>query len=344
MFEAITELLTSQGERRMKFNFVKLVFALSALGFATTGYTQPPISSMGPEPVANNYGINALNSIRGWHINGAAVYDRFSNNGTNYARNFTATTLVGTNRYHNINARNHWGWDAGIGYYIDCADMDFNFDYFIINTSDTSSVTGPAVFPISDTVLIGASDVASGEARFSYSTAALTAGHQVRLTPVFSLFYYGGVRYGHYSRNISIDASMPGRDIDLNRGVSFNGYGPTFGINGETYPFYYFEFPGFSISGGIQTSFLYGNLKSSSRDFVTDFLALNHFPTTKIVAPILSGSLALNYLWMINGWGLKTTLGYQDTVLFGVNKTDGNLVAETNASFQGFYLNFTLRF
>jgi hypothetical protein len=332
----------------MKFQFAKLFFAVSVLGFTAVSFAQPPESTVGPEPVYN-YGNNFLNSIHGWHVNGGTFINRFSSNGTDYAASIVGTPLTGNEveTLYPVGTRNHWGWNAGVGYYLDCADMDFNFDYYTIDATDSNSVTGNGLFPI----ILNEGDVPStsvnGQIAYSYSTSALTVGHQLRPSQFFTLFYYGGVRYAHFSKNLTTSGNGGASGKLANLGSSFNGWGPALGINADTYPFYYF-LPYLSFSGGIQTSFLYGNSKSYARaltDTDGDFSrVLIHYPTNRIVAPVFTGSLAVNYLFLMNGWGLKTTVGYQDTVLFGVGRSSALLFDETNSSFQGFYLNFTLRF
>lgn len=321
----------------MKFKLLKLALVLSSV-YATTVYAQNDTAT-----VPQSGGYNPMNSVHGWHINASALWERFSNNGTNYAEVLAFPPNREISNYENISTGNHFGWSAGIGYYIDWMDSDISFNYFTLNTSDHDHVSGPIVQLLSPVnVVIGTGTEASGTTRFNYTSAALTGGHLLRLSPFFDLYYYGGLDYTHFSKNMSVYEAGGTEKYDVKFGTSYNAWGPTFGIDGECYPFYYYELPNFSISGGVQASLLYGTRKEYFRAKEVNFTTIDNFPTTNIVVPTVGGDLAVNYLFQMSAWSLKTSIGYQAVELFGVSTDYRD--SDVNASFQGLVVNFTVRF
>lgn len=308
----------------MRINLAKNAVAVSVLMFL----------SMSSNAIAGPNSPSSPN-LSGWSVNLGGSYQQFSNNGTAFAEN-------SLNRTYNIDPDYHFGYNLGLGYHVPSKDSDIGLNYTHLNTSDKTSVWSDGLSLTTDTV-VGPFGWVSGKNDFKYDSVDLTAGHQVGLSPSFGLNYYGGLNYTHLAKDMTLYGTNPGVDYTNNLGTNFNGFGPTFGMDGECHPFES-SYPRFSVTGGVKASALYGTMTGYSRVNDNGIRSSDSIPNEKTVVPGVGAKLGLDYDLPLTGMNLKTELGYQLTEYFGVTKSSNYASTSTNASFQGAYLNLHARF
>ncbi len=327
--------------------YARLLIALSALGFVTAANAQLTPDYDTPAYVSNG---GPFSSLHGWHINGGMLFNKFSNNGTEYVTqqliNPNASLVV--NNIFSLNTQNHLGYMAGIGYFYDGLDSEIDLSYSQLNSSDTSTVHGANLFSLVDSP-VGLSAWETG--RNSYASMSLTGGHLVRFSPFFDFYYYGGLNYTHLSRNFDVFVPVTGLiNFPGAFGTSFNGFGPTFGLNGSIHPFYFCDWTNFTLSGELQASFLYGTVTSYARNRFQEIgdpelRTLIRYAPVKGIVPAFTGKLALNYIIPMPIASLMITGGYQAIDLLKVTKDSQDFLSNlSNAALYGFYLNFTAVF
>ncbi|VVC76426.1 hypothetical protein AQUSIP_17390 [Aquicella siphonis] len=265
----------------------------------------------------------------GWSFKVGLPYQKFSNNGTEYASSY--------DREYNIDTDYHLGYNLGIGYYLASKGSTINLDYTRLHATDSDSV-------YLDDLTIFQNPVtnATGKIKYSYDSVDLTAGHSVSISPTFDLYYYGGLNYTHLAKDMIIS----GNDVDdfytRKSGTDFKGIGPEFGVDGTCRPIP--STPGFGVVGGLKTVFPYGNMSGYLRDYENDDVFNEHIPDTKIVAPGIGAKLALQYDFPTAGMNWSTQLGYQSTTYFGVTKDSSYSGTVINTNFQGLYFNLAGKF
>lgn len=279
-----------------------------------------------------NYYNNYNTAFNGWHGFIGINYEQFSNNGTAFAES-------STNRLYNIDPTYQTGYNLGIGYLIPGKESDANLTYSHLHTSDSNSAWAPSlsVSPGS----LGPVTWASSKLTFDYNAVNLTAGHMINYTPNFKANYYGGLNYTHLAKDMTIRGSGFGNEIYNDVGTSFNGFGPTFGMDGYCTPFN--NYPNFNIIGSVNPTLAYGTMTGYVRTNFNDVRNSEGIPDEKIVVPIINSKLALNYDLPYKTTKLNFQLGYQLTELFGVTR-ETSYTNSVNASLQGAYFNVGIGF
>lgn len=293
------------------------------------------LAAPNPPQYVNPYNSNSLISnynYSGLHAYAGVNYQQFSNNGSTFAESSTGKS-------YNVSPNYHAGYNLGIGYLIPNRNTDFALSYSYLHTSDSSNAWAPSL-TLSPTGL-GPVSWASSSLTFNYNTVDLTAGHRFQLDNTFDINLYGGLNYTHLSRDMSTYGEGLGNEIRVSVGSSYNGYGPTFGVDGYCHPSA--SSPNFSIVGGLKPTVLYGTMSGYVNTNVNDVRLSDNIPNEKIVVPAIGAKLGLNYDLSYRKTDFNFQLGYQATTYFGVTK-DSTYNNTTNASLQGVYFNVGFRF
>ena len=131
-----------------------------------------------------------------WKLSAGLNYQEFGNNGTQYA-------TQDSNKEFNVDTDYHTGYFLDWMYHLEEKDSDVGFDYNHLRASDSSSLTGNNI-QIQPGGL-GTATWASGMTTFTYDSFDLKAGHTVKLSPSFSLGYYGGLNYTRLEKELVSD-------------------------------------------------------------------------------------------------------------------------------------------
>lgn len=312
----------------MKRYLTKVAASLVVFGLGTT-------TSYADNGYTNVY--NPYFGLGGWTFKIGFPYQKFSNNGTNFASN--------TKNDFNIDTSYNWGYNLGIGYHFPVSGTDVNLDYTNINSSDTHRIWRNDLL-LEGGGLTGPFGWGSGKIEFDYESLDLTAGHAFVVNPSFAINYYGGLSYLHLTKDMTIEGRNVFNRAVIEGGTSYKGFGPTFGIGGSCYPFA--MAPQFSVIGDVKASFYYGTLDSYDRlfDHNIDFshTFVTHLPDEKVVVPGVNAKLGLNYVFPVQGMRINTQLGYSLSDYFSVTKDSSYSASNSDISFQGPYFTAAITF
>jgi opacity protein-like surface antigen len=270
----------------------------------------------------------------GWDVTVGINYARFSNNDSSFAESDAF------DNYHEYNINNgyHVGYNFGLGYHMPSKGSDLRLDYMHLSTSDNAHVETDDLYIVSGPV-----NSASGKLSYDLDKWDLSAGHNIDLTPKFSVGYFGGLNYTSLDREMTIygtDAEFDNHSAKV--GTEFRGVGPMFGMTGYCHPMD--SYPMFDVFGGVSTAFPYGNLSTHKRVYENDEYDNSDIPSEKMVVPVIGAKLGVEYTVPFNNnVQLNMQLGYQSTTLLGVAKNYSGDNA-SNVTEQGFFFNLNPRF
>lgn len=302
----------------MNFRLTKIAFAISLISLSTTSLAQDELTP--------------------WNIKLGFQYQQFSNNGSKFAE----TT---TGNHYNVSPGYHGGYDFGIGYQLPRLNTEIKFNYMHLTTRDTSSVWANNLFLVGGSTDLGPITWAAATNKLTYDSFDLTAGHMIPITPQFSMGFYGGFNYTRLDRDMRSYGNGFDNDFRVSVGTAFNGFGPTFGAYGECDPFDIYGYPDFHVFGGAKGSFLYGTMSGYVRTFSNGDFHIENIPNDKIVVPAVGANLGIGYDFRLGShYKLNTSFGYSLTEYFGVTRDSTYGSSTNNASFQGLFLDFNLKF
>jgi len=297
--------------------------------------TEEKKTSMFPGTGAGSdyFASSGFEKLNGWYAHVGLPYQQFSNNSTTFAAS-------STNNNYNVSTSYHPNYDLGIGYHLPGRDSNIALDYTHLYGSDTSNVWDGSLTLSPGTT--GPVNWAASRVTFNYDSLDLTAGHLINQGIRFAIYYYGGLNYTRFTKDVNIWGNGLGNTVFNQIGTSYNGFGPTFGMDGYCHPFD--DFPNFSFYGGVQPSLLFGTMTGYQRTTINDVLTVESIPNERLVVPVLGSKLGINYdlPYKTMKWNLQ--LGYRLTELFGVTKDNNSYTTPVNASFQGPYFNLGVGF
>lgn len=298
---------------------------------ATIAFTVLPVTlfAMPPKPeISPQYTPSSA-----WNATLGVNYARFSNNDSAFAESESSDDY----RVYNIHNDYHTGYNFGLGYHLPNKNSDLRVDYSHFQSDDSSHVSGDDLYFFSGPV-----ESVGAKLSYEYNKLDFSAGHQIDLTPKFSVGYFGGIDYTTLSREMKISGREDGFNTrTLKAGTEFRGVGPMFGMNGSCHPSD--EYPGFGVFGGVNTAFPYGNLSTHERYYENDEMHRAYLPDDKIVVPVVGANLGVEYNLPINKINWNMQLGYQSTTLFGAAR-DYSGSSSSNVTQQGVFLNLNPRF
>src|SRR3990167_1372189 len=266
-----------------------------------------------------------------WKLSAGLNYQEFGNNGTQYA-------TQDSNKEFNVDTDYHTGYFLDWMYHLEEKDSDVGFDYNHLRASDSSSLTGNNI-QIQPGGL-GTATWASGMTTFTYDSFDLKAGHTVKLSPSFSLGYYGGLNYTRLEKELVSEGTAPGSTFNSDIGSRFSGIGPDFGMEGDCYPFYD-RYPAFGVFGGVDTKVLYGTRTGFYNTMTNSVLSSTSIPNEHIVVPAVGAKIGVQYTFRQY---VDARLGYDVTQYFGVATDSTTNRNDANVGFAGPFFDVTLRY
>lgn len=320
----------------MEKNHLKLLFSLSTFAFYSSLITFP-VPGLAQENLANSpvlkmpYAPN-YQYLNGWSGYLGVNYLQFSNNGTTFAESSGGKNF-------NVNPDYHAGYNLGLGYENPASNNGINLDYMHLRASDFSNAHAPILNLFPD--MLGPVTSAQSSVTYTYNSLDLTVKHKTYITNYLNLNLYGGLNYTSLQKDMKTTGDGLGNSLIIQVGTSFNGIGPTFGVNAFVNPLD--PYPNFKVYGGFNPSMLYGTMSGYIHTTINDFRVSDSIPHEKIVVPALSAKLGMEYDYLYKNAKFNFNLGYQFTQYFNVTR-DSSYNNTINASFQGLFFNFGLSY
>lgn len=315
------------------------ILGLSASIFASAGATPTGVTLVS----GNDSGV--------FSVSASAIY-AYSNTGY-----YQYASLNGQQQQANksLEPDSTWGGQFGLSYLFANSDYDLNFSYFVLNQSNSNTLTSATGTNLMGTN--GAGPFSSVDAHMSqvFDNTTLTLGRNLHVGTALTLHPYMGLAYGIVDVNGSGDfyAPLPHSDrtffVGENKGKSsFNGLGPRFGLDATAQLNQHF-----SVVGGMGFDLLVGDLSEKTQVIpnpVLDSTVTQNNQDYTTVVPELDAKLGLNYnVNLSSTMNLDTQVGFQAADYFGAesfNSNDAFYVnsqnAVTNASYYGPYLSLRL--
>lgn len=278
---------------------------------------------------AGGMGASSENS-RSWSIGGKALYLQPTWDYLNLPM-YTFDNV--TDYFPAVNTHWNWGFMLEGEYNLD-KNTDLNINWYHINASNTTEVTGSSKSSIVNIITPGPTIVTT---KPTWNAANIEIGRRVDYGQNFTVRYYGGVEYVNlnFERTISSTPILPTLPSQITyRSYGYNGFGPRPGID-ATLTFV----DKFSVYMKGATGIYAGTSKFSYNPTNTPFVRRIRTGSSMTIVPELEAKLGATYNKSIAGGQLTLDAGWLWINYFNaIMDADDDKVHVADFGFQGPYV------